>query len=111
LKLAPQLFQTAPTCARAERCRHGVHQKLLGRDGPSSSVKRTADAVEHALSRLADERASANKAIIAAADERRRMLLSDASDDEVAEFDKKTDALRLTIDRCEVAEPRLGAEL
>ena len=66
----------------------GFIEKLLGLGGPSSNAKRTVADVGQALGRSADECASANRAITAA-DERRRMLLSDASDDEVAEFAKR----------------------
>jgi hypothetical protein len=96
----------------AELCRvRELYPGMTVSGGPSSNVKRTVADAEQALGRLADERASANRAIIAAADERRRMLLANASDDAIVEFDKRVDALRLVIDRCDVAEPRLVAEL
>ena len=81
------------------------NKKRLRRDDP-----KTAADVERELDELARERAAANTAFIAAAGERQRMLL-DATDDEINAFDRKTDALRLTIDRCDARKKALEAEL
>jgi hypothetical protein len=82
---------------------------LLGMGRKSAS--RTIADVELALARLQNERSAAQRAISAAIHERDELLLIDDSDKAIAKIDADTDRHRLTVERCDKAEPLLLAEL
>jgi hypothetical protein len=74
-------------------------------------TRRTIADVEAALSRLASERTAAREAVTKAMRKRDELLLVDDTDRKIAELDAAADKARLTLERCEKAEPLLLAEL
>lgn len=91
----------------------GFVSELLGRLTGSNGRTEPRDigAVELALARCSAERAAANKAIIDAVEARRQLIIRDATDAEIAALDTETDKHRLTLERCDVVQPELIAEL
>jgi hypothetical protein len=63
------------------------------------------------LSRLANERTAAREAVSIAMRQRDELLLVDETDEKIADLDAIGDRHRLTLERCEKAEPLLLAEL
>jgi hypothetical protein len=74
-------------------------------------VKRTVAEVEKALSKLAAERTAAREAVTKAMRKRDELLLIDDTDKKIDELDAAADRCRLTLERCEKAEPLLLGEL
>ncbi len=91
----------------------GLIGELLGnlRSSGAKSARRTIADVEAALSRLANERTAAREAVSIAMRQRDELLLVDETDQKIADLDAIGDRHRLTLERCEKAEPLLLAEL
>ena len=87
----------------------GLISDLLGAIGGKKA--RTIADVEAALARLADERAKARQAVADAMRDRDALLLIDETDKKIAELDAQADRRRLTLERCDKAEPLLLREL
>ena len=78
--------------------------------GARGAAKTVAEA-ESALARLGDERRGTTAKIRALLDQRQALLLLDYFDAAIATVDAEVDALRLTIERLDAAEPVLMSEL
>lgn len=89
----------------------GLITDLLGGLRGRKDAPRTIAAVEDALTRLSSERAAAREAVAAAMRERDDLLLVDETDARIAELDALADRYRLTLERCDKAEPLLLGEL
>ena len=89
----------------------GLIADLLGAIGGKKGASRTISDVETALARLADERAKAREAVARAMRQRDELLLVDETDARIAALDATADRRRLTLERCDAAEPLLLREL
>jgi len=89
----------------------GIIAAIFGKSGPKKGALETVADVTNALSRLAAEREQARRAIDDALAKRRELLLVDGSDQEIAKLDDAVDAGHLTLERLDLAEPRLHARL
>lgn len=90
----------------------GLIADVLGSLRPGGKkAPRTIAAVEAALGRLADERTAAREAVARAMRDRDDLLLVDETDRKITELDASADRYRLTLERCDKAEPLLLAEL
>lgn len=87
----------------------GLISDLIGRRGEREA--RTIADVEAAISRLNGERELARGKLAAALQERERLLLVDGSEKRIGALEAECDAVRLTLERCERAEPLLLVEL
>lgn len=88
----------------------GLIGDLLGVIG-GKTKPRTIAMVEAALGRLADERTAAREGVARAMRDRDALLLIDETDKKITELDAVADRHRLTLERCDKAEPLLLREL
>jgi len=91
----------------------GLIADILGniRAAGAKPAPRALADVEAALARLGNERNAARAAVADAMRERDELLLVDETDARIADLDALADRHRLTLERCDKAEPLLLAEL
>lgn len=89
-----------------------IRSKLISPKGRRNQDDSAAvAAAETALARLSSERDVAQAAIAAAADKRRALLLRDGTDDAISALEAETDAHHRTLERLDLLEPELLANL
>ncbi len=93
-----------------------VLDRLLGLARRNGELQQTEPASESdflaaALAELAGERAAAESAVTAAAEEREKLLLEPGSDPRIDELDREIERAQRKIERCDRIEPLLLAQL